>query len=302
MKIKSYLHKIRKRIQQFEKHPVTQKAPLKAFFRYLFFNVISFFKREITYHWIGSLRFYARKGDAGIVANIYFGLYEFEDSIFLLHFVSDKDLFFDVGSNLGHYSLLLSGIKGCDSYAFEPVPDTYDQMVRNIELNQLQSKIHIKNIGFAEHEDTLFFTTHRGTMNRIAKQKTNSSVAVKVTSLDAFCKQESKIPTVLKIDVEGFEYFVLKGASSLLSTPELKVLLIEFNSSGHHYGIDDETVFEILTSYGFKPYSYDFSNRKLLPLLSFDQHKFNTLMIRDELFVENKLKSNYQVEIFNQLF
>lgn len=302
MKIKSYLHKIRKRIQQFEKHPVTQKAPLKAFFRYLFFNVISFFKREIICNWVGSLRFYARKGNAGIVANIYFGLYEFEDSIFLLHYTSEQDVFFDVGSNLGHYSLLLSGIKRCDSYAFEPVPDTYNQMVRNIELNELQSKIHVKNIGFAEHEDTLFFTTHRGTMNRIAKQKTNSSVAVKVTSLDAFCEQERTIPTVLKIDVEGFEYFVLKGASALLSEPELKVLLIEFNSSGQHYGIDDETVYKLLTSYGFKPYSYNHSERRLVPLQNFNQDKFNTLMIKDELFVQKKLNTNYQIKIFNQLF
>lgn len=302
MNVKSYFNKIQKRVQQFKKHPVTQKSPFKAFLRYLFFNFSTVFKNEIICNWVGSLRFYARKGDAGIVANIYFGLYEFEDSIFLLHFVKKEDLFFDVGSNLGHYSLLLSGIKDCYSYAFEPVPDTFKQLKRNIELNGLQSKIDYHNIGFAEHEDTLFFTTHRGTMNRIANQKTESSVAVRVTTLDEFCRQEIKIPTVLKIDVEGFEYFVIKGASALLSRPELKVILIEFNNSGQHYGISDDTVFEILTSYGFKPYSYDFSKRILLSLNDFDKFKFNTLMIKDKEFVEKRLRENYQIEIFNQLF
>lgn len=79
-------------------------------------------------NWIHGPQFYARKGDAGIVANNYFGLFEFEDSMFALQFLRSQDTFLDVGANLGHYSILVSGIHNCSSIAIEPIPSTFQQL------------------------------------------------------------------------------------------------------------------------------------------------------------------------------
>jgi thymidylate synthase len=61
----------------------------------------------------------------GATGNIYAGLHEFEDMAFLLHLLRSEDMFADVGSNIGSYTILASGVVGAKSVAFEPVPSTY---------------------------------------------------------------------------------------------------------------------------------------------------------------------------------
>ena len=122
------------------------------------------------------MKFYAQKGDAGIVSNIYHGLYEFEDSIFLLHYVTADDVFFDIGANLGHYSLIMSGSKKCTSYAFEPVPETYQQLEKQVKINHLENLISLHNLGFSDQIGTLHFSTNKGVMNRIVAKNEKNSV------------------------------------------------------------------------------------------------------------------------------
>ncbi len=216
--------KIIQRLNQFKGHPLTQDRPYRALWRYISFNLKNRLFEEQTVDWVGDLKFYARKGDAGLVGNIYYGVYEFEESIFLLHFLQEGDVFLDVGANLGHYSLLLSGIKKCKSIAVEPVPATYNQLVRNIELNKLESRIELHNMGVAEKAGRLNFSTDRNTMDRIVADTYKNSVQVSVSTIDTIVNHNS--PLALKIDVEGYEYFALQGAKQLLESPDLKVVVI----------------------------------------------------------------------------
>src|SRR5690606_17472427 len=124
--------KIQRHFQRIQKHPITSRQPYSAMLRYLYFNIKSRVVKEQITKWLGGLKFYAQKGDAGLVGNIYYGLYEFEESLFLLHFMHKEDVFFDIGANLGHYSMLISGIKKCKTIAVEPVPATFNRLVRNI--------------------------------------------------------------------------------------------------------------------------------------------------------------------------
>ncbi len=99
------------------------------------------------YNWINGLKFYAEKGDAGLVGNIYYKLMDYEDSMFLIDSLKKDELFVDVGANLGHFSLLASGICKAKSIAIEPIKTTMDKLNRNIKLNNLTSYINFINIG-----------------------------------------------------------------------------------------------------------------------------------------------------------
>jgi CRISPR/Cas system endoribonuclease Cas6 (RAMP superfamily) len=83
--MKKIIQKLKLRNQQFRNHPITRDNRMKALTRYVVFNSINKIQSNIKYNWIENLVFYASKGDSGIVANIYYGLYEFNESAYLVH-------------------------------------------------------------------------------------------------------------------------------------------------------------------------------------------------------------------------
>lgn len=289
-----------KRYNQLKKHPITKGKELIGILRYIDFNLRCRIFSSVTYNWIGGLKFIARKGDAGIVGNIYFGLYEFEESLFLLHFLNHEDYFLDIGANVGHYALLASGINKCKTLAIEPVPDTFSQLELNIELNGLSHLIETKNIGLSSDEGVLLISTDKGTMDQIVDKNYLNSVSVRVSTIDQIVK--IKTPFAIKIDVEGYEKFVLEGAKLTLKSKILKVLIIELNKSGEIYNVKDKEIFNLIKSYGFKPYAYNPKTRTLIPLTNYNTHKFNTIFVRDVAFVANRLKEGHKIKIKEKQF
>lgn len=266
--------------------------------KYLYFNAATKLKVELVYDWIDGLRFYARRGDAGIVGNIYFGLYEFSESMFLLHFLRERDTFLDVGANLGHYSLLASGLNGCHSIAIEPIPRSFSQLRRQIALNKLDERITAKNIGLGGQVGNLFFSSDRGTMNRIVDEEYDHSVEVSVDTVDNICA--SREIDAMKIDVEGYEKYVLSGSSSTLKRDSLKAVIIEINQSNQFYGVESDEVSNALVSEGFNPFSYNPLDRKLTRLMEYNKDQFNTIFVRDISYVQSRLDKSRPIKIWNQ--
>ncbi len=281
----------------FKLHPVTKNHRFKALFRYVVFNLKNRYTTNIKYKWVDGLRFFASKGDGGMVGNIYFGLYEFYESMFLIHFLREEDTFLDVGANIGHYALLASGISKCNTIAIEPVPSTFKRLNKQIELNKLGAKIKTMNIGVADKLDYLFFSTDKSTMNKVVENTYKGAVKVEVKTIDSL--DNSDAFKLLKIDVEGFEKFVLSGSSSTLKSDNLKAVIIEINFSNQFYGVENVEILDILLSYDFHPYKYDPLNRELIKLESYNKEQFNTIFIKDYNFVKNRIQSSKKVKVWN---
>jgi len=282
MKILSIPNKICKRYKAFRKHPLTKRNSLAALIRYFKFNATQFFfKGPRVYNWISGLKFYAEKGDAGLVANIYYKLFDYEESMFLLSRLQPGDLFIDVGANLGHFSMLAAGISKARVLAIEPIPSTFEKLERNIALNKLGHLVSCINKGLGEKQGTLRFLTDRTVMNRVALDRENNTLDVEVCTLDELL--EGKEAVFLKIDVEGFELPVLKGATKTLSKASLKYLMLEFNNSGTKYGYSDGEVYEFVTNYGFRPIHYDVKENRSIFTSGYNTQKFNTLFLREEI-------------------
>jgi FkbM family methyltransferase len=236
-----------------------------------------------VYDWIHNLKFYAQKGDAGIVANIYFKLFDYEDSMFLIHNLKPTDLFVDIGANVGHYSLLAAGVCKADVIAFEPIPSTFIKLEKNLNLNNLAQKVKAYNIGIGEENSILNFTKTNDVMNSVALAYEIDVVAVEVKKLDDVLSE--KKPTFLKIDVEGYEYFVLKGALNVLKSKNLKYVIIELNSSTLKFGHTNEEIFNFLLSFNFIPICYDVENKTIIKLVTFNTKKFNTIFIKKDFLI-----------------
>lgn len=237
---------------------------------------------------IGPTRLLVRPGMAGATGNIYCGLHEFEEMGFVLHFLSDGDLFMDVGANIGSYTILASGVRHVRSISVEPLPTTFASLLENVRLNRLDPLVVAHNKALGSRTGVVRFTSNLDTVNHVAAEEdaAQATVEVELTTLDVITGNQS--PALIKIDVEGFETEVLAGATSTLSSPKLCAVLIETNSSGRRYGASDEQIYARMAGYGFMPFRYTPFERRLTAV-SGGNRPGNTIFVRELVEVQRRV-------------
>jgi FkbM family methyltransferase len=284
-------------------HPLNHQQKLTALVRFAKWQVSSrLAPGAIVFDWVNGSRFLVRRGETGLTGNIYSGLHEFADMSYLLHVSRPEDLFVDVGANVGSYTILACSAVGARGYAFEPIPSTHSRLVENLRLNCLEQKVRHPNVGIGETSGELLFTADGDTVNHaLAEGETCAdTVSVEVTTLDTVLKDES--PSLIKIDVEGFEKPVLLGAQSILSNTSLHSVIMELNGSGERYGFDESTILEMMLDHGFRTYSYQPFQRTLLDLSGKNLDSGNTLFIRNKEYVEDRIRSAGKITVNGCVF
>ena len=283
-------------------HPVNNGAKIRAIFRYLKWHVVSrLMRRPIVFDWISGSKLFVRAGEKGLTGNIYTGLHEFSHMGFLLHALRGEDLFVDVGANSGSYTILASAVVGSQSFAFEPVPSTFERLKNNINLNNLNNRVTAINKAVSDHEGSVALTSDDDTMNRVTlSNDKHDTINIESTTLDASLEQF--FPVIAKIDVEGYEFPVLKGACETLKNKTLQALIIELNNSEEKYGYNEQDILDLLYGHGFGSYAYDPLKRELTELKGKDVSSGNTLFIRDRPFIEQRLKTAPKLSIFGCTF
>jgi len=284
-------------------HPVNRDRPLAALARFARWQIgIRLLGRSVIHEWVGGARFIVRRGETGLTGNIYTGLHEFADMAFVLHFIRPDDWFFDVGANVGSYTLLACAAGGARGVAFEPLPQTYSRLLDNLRLNRLDDGVVAINCGVGAEDGRLRFSSGEDTMNHALApgESSDHAVEVPVSSLDKLAGDRA--PALIKIDVEGFETPVLQGAPLVLASPTLKAVIMELNGSGRRYGFDESVLLRWMAAAGFRTYSYDPSTRQLIDLGGKNLESGNTLFVRDEPFVASRLKSAAGFELFGKSF
>jgi len=282
------------------KHPLGKKHPAKAFWRFAWWQAQSRLSKSkfIVKPFIGDVKFYAAKRLSGITGNIYTGLHEFHDMAFLLHLLRPGDTFFDIGANVGSYTLLASGIAKASSVALEPVKATFDILSSNIGLNDLQDKVKLINAGAGAAAGEIRFSADEDTGNHvIAQDETGkNTVTVPVITVDSLLSVYP--PTLIKIDVEGFETEVLNGMTATLDSAALEAVIIELNGSGARYGFKDIDIHNLLLSKNFNAYYYDPFKRQLKNAPSYGNH--NTIYCRDLSFVKGRIEKATAFKIMGE--
>lgn len=282
-----------KRYQSFKTNPLTKLNPFWALIKYLYINFLLYvLKREVTITYLNGIKAKVKKGD-GIVGNYHSGLHEASDSIFLMHLLREGDSFLDIGANVGHYTLLAGLYSKCKVTAVEPIPSTFERLLGNLKLNNWKFQPELLNIGLSNESGELVFTNQQFTTNKVSTS--GQGIKVKVKTLDEICSQ--KIPDFIKIDVEGYEWFVLNGGLNTLSNSKLKLILIELNESGKNFNIQDEQIINLLKENGFLPYIYNINERIFVEVDLKNTNQFNTLFIKDLDFVKQRIFSSNKIKI-----
>jgi len=272
-------------------HPLVKGNKLFAISNFFRFQLSSrIFGSPIVINWVDDIYVATSHGDSGMTGNIYCGLFEFKEMTFLMHYGNCCDTFYDIGANVGAYSLLASGVLGMHTVCFEPVGATYERLIRNINLNGLSHLIDARKIGVSDEDGILYFSESFNCTNKVVDADIHSlSQEAHVIALDSHFIPTS--PSIVKIDVEGFEKYVLSGGYSFFNSDLVKVLIIELNGSGSAYGIKDSDIYSLICSFGFKMISYD-SFHKTVDMISTLDSGGNAIFVKDLSDVLNRLSSS----------
>lgn len=165
----------------------------------------------------------------------------------------------DVGASTGSFSLLSAHHPDLEVWAFEPVPLTNRILTENIYLNNLTDKVHISPCGVSFYNGT-------GVMNVIRDigglgvsildgtpraDKVCDPVMIDVVTLDTFCALRDIHPTLLKIDTEGAEKLVLKGASETIERYKPFMLIEYSQENANQYGYAVNELVQMVEAWGY---------------------------------------------------
>ena len=136
------------------------------------------------------------------------------------------------------------------------------------------------NIGLAEQKSSINFSSNLDALNHVVLQEKHNTSVVKVdvSKLDDIL--DHKYPTVIKIDVEGYELQVLKGAKKILDNSSLIAVIVELNGASKKYGINDNEIHKLLLSKKFETFEYNPLKQQLISLNGKFNSVNNTLYLR----------------------
>lgn len=171
--------------------------------------------------------------------------------------LSKGDCFVDVGAFIGYYSILAREYVGKEGkiIAFEPNPFNYQKLRKNIELNSFTNVV-AENMALADKEGSLkLFKGKCPTSHSLVPgtQYTKEDyVTIKAIPFDKYQEEHSVIPKCIKIDVEGAEYYVLKGMERTINTYHPDIILEVHPEHLNNLGLGVEALLTFLEKRGYK--------------------------------------------------
>ncbi len=158
-----------------------------------------------------------KKWVKGSGVNAYWlGNYDFRQTECFEKFLKKGDVVFDIGAHVGFYSLLSAELVGENGeiFSFEPLLENYEYLKKHIKINNYKNIIAF-NVAVSDREGAPFFS--KGEYAATGRLADSGEIKVNAIAIDDWIKNKRlPVPNVIKIDVEGAEVKVLKGAEATL--------------------------------------------------------------------------------------
>lgn len=193
------------------------------------------------------------------------GEFEQEEVAIIKEFLATTDLFVDIGANIGFYTCLALQ-SGKHVVAVEPKRSNLDLLCQNVTINGwINGECEVQPFGLSDKAGLLKLYGATGTAASLLKgwagHSEKFSEIVPVTSLDKILRGVSPDTKIfLKVDVEGAEYSVLRGALHTLDHPQQIAWLVEIclneyhpTESNPHY----RATFELMWEHGYQAFTAD---------------------------------------------
>lgn len=212
------------------------------------------------------LRCYPDSSSASAVLYAHRGLADFHEMSFLRHYLRSGDQFLDIGANVGVYTLLAASVIGPSGRiaSFEPGSPALARLRENIALNRLERMVEVFDVAASDRAGSAWFTTGRDSTNQLVEgEMASTSVReIRCQPLDGLFEHERRF-SLGKIDVEGAEPLVLRGAETLLAHGNPPVWILEINGRLREFGCSESDLEAWLLARGYHLALYDARARRL---------------------------------------
>jgi len=179
--------------------------------------------------------------------------------------------FIDIGANIGSIAIPVCKKRpDISAICIEASPRVFGYLRSNIELNELKNCLPVNRIVADEDDRAVdFFSPEelfgKGSVSPVFTQSPETAMTITLDSL--LTQNNMPVPDFIKIDIEGYEYFVFKGGSHTLKGDPAPDILFEFLgwAEGLVPGIQAGHAQALLLEYGYRLYSVEQGN-KLKPV------------------------------------
>jgi len=162
----------------------------------------------------------------------------------------------DIGANIGYFTLLAAGIVGVTGnvYAFEPEPQNYSLLARNVRLNGFTNvRLYQKAVSRCSGKMNLNLGSQSGTHSLFSvKETTSKTIMIDLIGLDEIFIGTNNRIDVIKVDVQGAEMDVLMGMQNIIKGNRHLRLFTEFEPDLAHSGFSLKEYWIRLIESGFK--------------------------------------------------
>ncbi len=164
-------------------------------------------------------------------ASVFLGKSEPEQTNYFAREVGEGSVVFDIGANVGFYTVLASRLVGKSGkvISFEPVDTIFEMLKSHVELNNC-SNVTLEKLACSDASGTKTFflgpNIAMGSLHEVGGEE----ITVTTTSIDEFVARENVLPDFLKIDVEGAEMEVLRGGRKTITDAKPGIFLSTHSS------------------------------------------------------------------------
>lgn len=201
--------------------------------------------------------------------------YEKEESTMMENLVADGDNFFDIGANMGWYSInIAASRRRTRVYAFEPIPTTYAALSTNLALNAT-ANVTAHNFGLSSQAgEFTYYYYPEGSGNASAVNLTGrddvATAQCKVRTLDDYTAETGIRTDFIKCDVEGAELLVFQGGRTTIERDKPVVLAEILRKWSAKFNYDPNEIFALFRELGYEVYTAQ--GGALQPFGTMDEH------------------------------
>lgn len=283
-------------LNQLLKSPYNKQHKLSAFKRFFQWKAIRMFKLKSLKIkiWNGKL-FYVDYNSFHSMWLLYNYIVDWEEFNLIKDYLKANDQVADVGTNIGYYTVWMSSFisESGKIHSFEPDDKNFKKLRDNIVLNSL-TNVKENNIALSQIDGEIKFTVGLDGENTIALNEKKNSKLIQSVQFDTYFLENSiDQMSYVKVDIEGFELFFLKGARKILMDKKVDIFQLEINSQINNSGGSIKELLSLIDKYDYNLCHYDYANKKLIKC-TYDSKRENYFMVGDVESSNSRLKSNHQ--------
>lgn len=184
--------------------------------------------------------------------------FEIREYAILQKLLKYHKVFLDVGAHIGYYTCLAGTYKNIQTLAFEPNPDNFSMLRKNVKVNDIKN-ISLYKVALSDNKGkSLLFGVDGAGSIKVETFKNLPKVKrkVMVDMLDKYIQKiPDNLPIIMKIDVEGNEYNVLKGGLKVIKNKLVNVIfteVVKYWGGGQNPHFNN--TFSLLDSLNYLPY------------------------------------------------